>query len=149
MFGRSRESRSREAAGRRNWPEAVPRKSAAEKKKCTRIIRSVKASSCDAITGREKREPSLPQHVMVECGPQLAFSRGRERDGDLRPFANLARRKKGSYHRAILRSAPACWVVRSLARGTATQFSQARGREDVPCAGGALMSFFVRRAGFC
>ena len=26
MFGRNRESRSREAAGRRNWPEAVPRK---------------------------------------------------------------------------------------------------------------------------
>ncbi len=25
-FGRNRESRSREAAGRRNWPEAVPRK---------------------------------------------------------------------------------------------------------------------------
>jgi hypothetical protein len=26
LFGRSRESRSCEAAGRRNWPEAVPRK---------------------------------------------------------------------------------------------------------------------------
>jgi len=26
MFGRNRESRSREAAGRRNWPEAVPKK---------------------------------------------------------------------------------------------------------------------------
>ena len=26
LFGRNRESRSREAAGRRNWPEAVPRK---------------------------------------------------------------------------------------------------------------------------
>jgi hypothetical protein len=25
VFGRSRESRTREAAGRRNWPEAVPR----------------------------------------------------------------------------------------------------------------------------
>ena len=25
-FGRNRESRSREAAGRRNWPEAVPRR---------------------------------------------------------------------------------------------------------------------------
>jgi hypothetical protein len=26
LFGRNRESRNREAAGRRNWPEAVPRK---------------------------------------------------------------------------------------------------------------------------
>ena len=26
LFGRNRESRSREAAGRRNWPEAVPKK---------------------------------------------------------------------------------------------------------------------------
>src|SRR6266581_9602500 len=26
LFGRNRESRTREAAGRRNWPEAVPRK---------------------------------------------------------------------------------------------------------------------------
>ena len=31
VFRRNRESRSREAAGRRNWPEAVPRKMKAEK----------------------------------------------------------------------------------------------------------------------
>jgi hypothetical protein len=31
-FGRNRESRSREAAGRRNWPEAVPRKIRGKKK---------------------------------------------------------------------------------------------------------------------
>jgi len=30
--GRNRESRSREAAGRRNWPEAVPRKNVLQKK---------------------------------------------------------------------------------------------------------------------
>jgi hypothetical protein len=30
-FGRNRESRTREAAGRRNWPEAVPKKMGAEK----------------------------------------------------------------------------------------------------------------------
>jgi hypothetical protein len=30
-FGRSRESRSREVAGRRNWPEQWPRKCVAEK----------------------------------------------------------------------------------------------------------------------
>jgi hypothetical protein len=31
-FGRNRESRSREAAGRRNWPEAVPREKERQKK---------------------------------------------------------------------------------------------------------------------
>ena len=31
-FRRNRESRSREAAGRRNWPEAVPRKNERQKK---------------------------------------------------------------------------------------------------------------------
>jgi hypothetical protein len=36
MFGRSRESRSREVAGRRNWPEAVPRKMCSEKAKMCR-----------------------------------------------------------------------------------------------------------------
>src|SRR5215468_7572271 len=34
-FGRSRESRSREAAGRRNWPEAVPRKMCDRKRPLT------------------------------------------------------------------------------------------------------------------
>jgi len=32
LLGRNRESRSREAAGRRNWPEAVPRKNERQKK---------------------------------------------------------------------------------------------------------------------
>src|SRR6266404_6201915 len=32
VLGRSRESRSREAAGRRNWPEAVPRKMGGRKR---------------------------------------------------------------------------------------------------------------------
>jgi len=31
-FGRSRESRTREAAGRRNWPEAVARKMSGRKR---------------------------------------------------------------------------------------------------------------------
>jgi hypothetical protein len=35
LFGRNRESRSREAAGRRNWPEAVPKKMRGEKRLCT------------------------------------------------------------------------------------------------------------------
>src|SRR5258708_7478264 len=36
-FRRNRESRSREAAGRRNWPEAVPRKMRAEKGRLSKI----------------------------------------------------------------------------------------------------------------
>src|SRR5882724_189404 len=35
LFGRNRESRSREAAGRRNWPEAVPRKMRGRKRSVT------------------------------------------------------------------------------------------------------------------
>ena len=37
MFGRSRESRTREAAGRRNWPEAVPKKMRGRKRMLTEI----------------------------------------------------------------------------------------------------------------
>ena len=37
-FGRNRESRSREAAGRRNWPEAVPKKMRGRKSPLTRLI---------------------------------------------------------------------------------------------------------------
>src|SRR6266567_2212685 len=37
-FGRNRESRSREAAGRRNWPEAVPKKMCGRKRSPTRLV---------------------------------------------------------------------------------------------------------------
>src|SRR5215470_11739027 len=37
MFGRNRESRTREAAGRRNWPEAVPRKIRGRKRRLTEL----------------------------------------------------------------------------------------------------------------
>src|SRR6266700_6751432 len=36
-FGRNRESRTREAAGRRNWPEAVPRKMSGRKRLYPRL----------------------------------------------------------------------------------------------------------------
>ena len=36
-FGRNRESRSREAAGRRNWPEAVPKKMRCRKRLCAEM----------------------------------------------------------------------------------------------------------------
>src|SRR5215472_2894247 len=37
IFGRNRESRTREAAGRRNWPEAVPKKMRARKSVLTGV----------------------------------------------------------------------------------------------------------------
>ncbi len=40
LFGRNRESRSREAAGRRNWPEAVPREMCGKKRVLTEISRN-------------------------------------------------------------------------------------------------------------
>jgi hypothetical protein len=33
LFGRNRESRAREAAGRSNWPEAVPKKMCGSRRK--------------------------------------------------------------------------------------------------------------------
>jgi hypothetical protein len=36
-FGRNRESRNREDAGRRNWPEAVPKKMRGRKRSLTEI----------------------------------------------------------------------------------------------------------------
>jgi hypothetical protein len=36
-FGRNRESRTREAAGRRNWPEAVPKKMRGRKRQLAEI----------------------------------------------------------------------------------------------------------------
>jgi hypothetical protein len=40
LFGRNRESRSREAAGRRNWPEAVPKKMRGRKRASVEISES-------------------------------------------------------------------------------------------------------------
>ena len=52
-FGRNRESRTHEAAGRRNWPEAVPGKCAAEKGGDTEVSEIASAGA----GGRQK----LPQ----------------------------------------------------------------------------------------
>jgi hypothetical protein len=49
MYGRNREIRSREAAGRRNWPEAVPRKMNGKKRMLTEVNRNrelLSAGSC-------------------------------------------------------------------------------------------------------
>src|SRR6266481_1182610 len=40
LFGRNRESRSREAAGRRNWPEAVPRELRGRKRALTGLSKN-------------------------------------------------------------------------------------------------------------
>jgi hypothetical protein len=62
MFGRSRESRSREAAGRRNWPEAVTRKMRGRKRE--RVL-------LNSIHGSEQ-EPSQaaggePRDIELSC----------------------------------------------------------------------------------
>src|ERR1700738_5299482 len=43
QFGRNRESRSREAAGRRNWPEAVPKKMRGRKRPLTELSRNLRS----------------------------------------------------------------------------------------------------------
>ena len=49
MFGRNRESRSRDAAGRRNWPEAVPRKMSGRKRRWSH-------SAGTGLTGRRQEK---------------------------------------------------------------------------------------------
>src|SRR6266853_2761826 len=61
-FRRNRESRSREAAGRRNWPEAVPKKMRGRKRGAYQIsekgIRSRLRAKQLAQTTRDARRPS-------------------------------------------------------------------------------------------
>src|SRR6266481_5941297 len=74
FLGRNRESRSREAAGRRNWPEAVPKKMRGRKRaliKSVRMgIRSRLRAKQLAQTTRNARRPSdrpatpaVPEHT--------------------------------------------------------------------------------------
>jgi hypothetical protein len=56
LFGRSRESRSREAAGRRNWPEAVPRKMGQKKDSLPKSVRIVRESTLAQSGQRERCE---------------------------------------------------------------------------------------------
>src|SRR5262249_31290071 len=48
-FGRNRESRSREAAGRRNWPEAVPEKMRGRKRRRSKSVRIAKRSGLESL----------------------------------------------------------------------------------------------------
>src|SRR6266576_1709719 len=56
VFRRSRESRSGEAAGRRNWPEAVPRKVSGRKRSLTEI--SWNRDEEQTRANKARREPN-------------------------------------------------------------------------------------------
>src|SRR5713226_7611892 len=61
LFGRNRESRRREAAGRRNWPEAVPRKRSGRKRSLTRLNENWQKCGLATATTAEKRASVCPQ----------------------------------------------------------------------------------------
>jgi hypothetical protein len=79
LFGRNRESRSREAAGRRNWPEAVPRKMRGRKRLLTALSDNL---SCRGLDGRVASELLYKHHSLkVSLRPELIGGQafGRER----------------------------------------------------------------------
>jgi len=63
-FGRNRESRSREAAGRRNWPEAVPRKRSGRKRSLKRLSENWLKVRTRVINDGGKTGESLPLIVL-------------------------------------------------------------------------------------
>src|SRR5882724_10391699 len=67
-FGRNRESRSREAAGRRNWPEAVPRKLRGRKRSLT-------------VLSEVRNEEQT--RVSYQCGRTMKTSRIAREKGEL------------------------------------------------------------------
>jgi hypothetical protein len=58
MFGRNRESRNREGAGRRNWPEAVPMK----------ITRRKKGGLAERSENRDQEQTWAEQTVRIING---------------------------------------------------------------------------------
>jgi hypothetical protein len=48
-FGRNRESRNREAAGRRSWPEAVPRKICGRKRLVSKLSENRRGDQITSI----------------------------------------------------------------------------------------------------
>ena len=78
-FGRNRESRTREAAGRRNWPEAVPRKMSGGKRLAygTSKIGVIPADTLGQV--KRKRKSQL-------CDDHRRFENGARFQG-LLPFA--------------------------------------------------------------
>jgi hypothetical protein len=59
-FRRNRESRSREAAGRRNWPEAVPRKMRGRKRPALGLDEGRKGIDDDRIGAGLENETTPP-----------------------------------------------------------------------------------------
>ncbi len=64
VFGRNRESRTHEAAGRRNWPEAVPRKKTGRKRSLTRLSENWLKVRTRVINDSGKTGESLPLIVL-------------------------------------------------------------------------------------
>jgi len=60
-FGRNRESRSREATGRRNWPEAAPRKMSGRKRAAYRTQQD------SALGARSRQQPTWENESKVRC----------------------------------------------------------------------------------
>ena len=59
-FGRNRESRTREAAGRRNWPEAVPGKIRGRKRLLTRLsVNRVEEQHANGQRGKTREKPEF------------------------------------------------------------------------------------------
>src|SRR5713226_3010274 len=69
-FGRNRESRSREAAGRRNWPEAVPGKIRGRKRLHTRLsVNRVEEQHANDQRGKTREKPEFFQlNHLAEIG---------------------------------------------------------------------------------
>jgi hypothetical protein len=65
LFGRNRESRTREAAGRRNWPEAVPKKMRGRKGWPTELKNgAVSADLCEQAN-RNKKSSRVTMHKNI------------------------------------------------------------------------------------
>src|SRR6266478_1530128 len=68
LLGRNRESRSREAAGRRNWPEAVPKKMRGRKRSETLL---------SEIREEARARVSQGSRGTVDCDSRLRWLRRR------------------------------------------------------------------------
>jgi hypothetical protein len=65
LFGRNRESRTREAAGRRNWPEAVPKKMCGGKK--TTYYRTQQESALGVEWRQQSERKLLTEFSITDC----------------------------------------------------------------------------------
>ena len=68
MFRRNRESRTREAAGRRNWPEAVPKKISARKEASTGLSENLLRRCRPEINGKNSSLDAGESQIGVGLG---------------------------------------------------------------------------------